>query len=89
MKSELSKVKNWMIANKLTLNASKSNIIVINSKLNSPTVEMSISCKTGRIKSVQISKCFGIFIDEKLNFEDHVKNLEFKVSRSVGILSIN
>jgi len=33
------------IANKLTLNASKSNIIIINFKINSPTVEMSISAK--------------------------------------------
>jgi len=48
---------------------------------------MSISCKTGRIKSVQRAKYLGILIDEKFNFKDHTKNLKIKVSRSVGILS--
>ena len=37
-KSEVHKVESWMLANKLTLNASKSNLIIINSKLHSPHV---------------------------------------------------
>jgi len=77
LRSELNKVENWMIATKLTLNALKSNIIIINSKQNSPTVKMSISCKTGRIKSVQSAKYLGVLIDEKLNFKDQLTKIQF------------
>jgi len=77
----------WLPTSSLYNCIKKSKIIIINSKLNSPTVEMSISCKTGRIESVQRAKYLGILIDEKLNLIDHIKNLEIKISRSVGILS--
>ena len=34
-----------------------------------------------------LNKYLGVFIDDKLNFQGHIKHLEKKVSRSVGILS--
>ena len=86
-KSEVNKVESWMLANNLTLNASKSNLIIINSKLNSSHVDLNISCKNGIIKSVQSSKYLGVIINNKLNFKEHIQKLEVIVLRSVGILS--
>ena len=82
IKSEVDKVENWMIANKLFLNASKSHFIIIN-----PPLDLNIICKTGVTKSTQSFKYLRVVIDNKLNFKKHIEKLELKVSRSVGILS--
>ena len=41
---ELSNVNEWILANKLTLNAKKSNLLIINPKLNSLPVNINITC---------------------------------------------
>ena len=84
---EINKVNDWITANKLTLNAKKSNLLVINPKLNSPPIEMNLICPAGYIQSVNKAKYLGIYLDYKLNFFDHIKMVEIKVARSVGILN--
>jgi len=73
---ELTKVTNWLIANKLTHNTSKSKTAIISPKLNSPTIEMDINCPHGIIKSIKSAKYLGVTLDEKLNFMSHIKTLE-------------
>ena len=84
---ELAKINGWIVANKLTLNADKSSAIIIKPKLHSPPVEMNLSCAAESIKVVSSAKKLNAIIDDKLNFQEHVKHLDKKVSRSVGILS--
>ena len=48
---------------------------------------MNLNCAAGSIKIVSSAKYLGVFIDDKLNFQEHIKHLETKVSRSVGIFS--
>ena len=83
---EISNVNEWILANKLTLNANKSNLLIINRKLNSPPVNINITCPAGSIKSVNNAKYLGIYLEYKLNFLDHIKIVETKVARSIGIL---
>ena len=83
---EINKVNDWITANKLTLNAKKSNLLVINPKLNSPATVMNLICSAGSINSVNKAKYLGIYLDYKLNFLDHIEMVEIKVARSVGIL---
>ena len=84
---ELAKINDWIVANKLALNAAKSSAIIIKLKLHSPPVEMYLSCAAGWFKVVSSAKYLDVFIDDKLNFQEHIKHLEKKVSRSVGIIS--
>ena len=50
---------------------------------------MNLSCTAGSIKVVSSAKYeyLGVVNDDKLNFQEHIKLLEKKVSHSVGILS--
>ena len=48
---------------------------------------MNLSCAAGSIKVVSSAKYHGVFIDDKLNFQEEIKHSKKKVSRSVGILS--
>ena len=85
--SEINRVSMWVQANKLTFNPAKSNLLIITPKLNSPSINIDIQCTDGLIKSVNKAKYLGTLLDAKLTFSDHIKALETKVSRSVGILS--
>ena len=64
----------------------QNNVLVINSKLNSPPSVMNLICPAGSIKSVSKAKYLIIYLDYKLNFLDHMKMFQIKVARSVGIL---
>ena len=77
MKSEVDRVKSWITANKLSINALKSHLIIIN--LNSLSLDLNIICKTTIIKSVQSCKYLGVVIDNKLNFKAHIEKLKVKV----------
>ena len=81
----MTSVYNWLNANKLTLNTSKLQIIIISPKLNSLTTQLNINCSAGSIKIATKVKYLGVIIDNKLNFKDH-NFVETKISRSVGIL---
>ena len=86
LNSELNKVSAWMLANKLTLNPAKSNVLIINPKLTSTTPKLEITCPNGLILSTTKPKYLGVIIDDKLNFSEHVKLIETKVARAVGIV---
>ena len=88
LNSELTKICEWMFANKLTLNASKSQALIISPKLRCSPVYLNLQCPAGTIKSVNNAKYLGITLDNnRLNFHEHIKITETKVARSVGILS--
>ena len=87
LNSELTKICKWMSANKLTLNASKSQALIISPKLKCSPVYLNLQCPAGTIKSVNNAKYLGITLDNRLNFHEHIKITETKVARSVGILS--
>ena len=83
---ELTEIHNWMEANKLTLNTSKSHALIIYPKLRFPSVNLNLQCPAGRrINAVKKPKYLGIILDNQLNFADHIKIIETKVARSVVI----
>ena len=84
---ELTEICNWMVANKLILNASKSHALIISPKRRSHSERVSLQCPAGRINTVKKAKYLGIISNNQINFVDHIKNTETKVACSVGILS--
>ena len=71
-----------MVDNKLTLNTSKSCASVITPKLRCASVSLDLLCPAGIVKTD-----LGITMDNQLNIGEHIKNIENKVARAVGILS--
>ena len=62
--SELAKVNSWIVDNKLTLNATKSNAIILQLKLQSPPADMNLNCAARSIKVVRSAKYLGVFIEK-------------------------
>ena len=84
---EMNKLLIWFRANELQINPEKSAIIVIPSKLNAQTANLSIFYDECPINCFETSKYLGVNLDNKLNFKSHICIIENKVARSVGILS--
>ena len=85
------KLKNlniWCCANKLTVNPSKSNVLVISPKLiHDFTEQLTVSYDSFQIYSVKSAEYLGLIIDNRINFYEHIKVLECKIACSVGILT--
>ena len=85
---ELKNLNIWYCANKLTVNPSKSNVLVISPKLNHDFAEqLTVSYDSSQIYSVKSAKYLGVIIDNRINFYEHIKAIECKIARSVGILT--
>ena len=75
-----------MDAKKLKINLNKSQAIVINHKLRFSKSDISLKFNSDRIRTAEKLRYVGVVIDEKLSFLSHIKMLETKVSRNIGIL---
>ena len=65
----------------------KSQILIISLNLKSLNVDSNIQNPAGEIKSAYKAKYLGNIFYNRLNFHEHIKILEAKIARSVGILN--
>ena len=82
---ELNNIKEWLNANKLTLNVDKTVFITFSP----PQRKYSKIClKIGkkRIKEVNETKYLGVILDKHLSWKSHLETLNRKLSRGIGIL---
>ena len=85
LNTELRKVSNWIMSNKLTLNTDKTHFMV-SSPLLTPSVQTSITINNSTLKEVSDSKFLGIIIDNKLKWKVHVDTVKTKVSLLTGVI---
>ena len=86
--TELKEVVKWLRLNKLSLNATKTELIFFRSckhPLNYDNI--SIKMNGYKLTPVDYIKYLGMYIDKFLNWNVHVKELTKKLSRANGILS--
>jgi len=85
MNSELCKLNCWISSNKLSLNVDKSHFIVFSKAKVTNVPPLSIAGK--EISRVDSIKFLGVYIDERLSWDRHVRHIRGKISRSIGVLS--
>ena len=92
--SELLKVSDWLNANKLTLNAKKSNYVIFRPyqrKLNYlVNIEMIDNC-TQTPTTLQCEdhvKYLGVLLDSNLSWKFHISNVALKISRTDGVVAV-
>lgn len=83
--SEMCKIKKWFNRNKLSLNLSKTKIILFGNSLRNAQVQIHVDGV--EIERVLEHKFLGVIIDDKLNWKSHINHIHNKISRSVSILS--
>ena len=87
LNKELSLVSEWLIANKLSLNVSKSNVLLFKPKngRNSEKIFLNINGKP--IQEKEYAKYLGILIDNKLTWEYQMQHIDSKIVKGNSILA--
>ena len=92
---ELSEISNWFKANKLSVNASKTNYMIMG------TPKMTLMNNTGgnenenfdiilddvKLARVNNTKFLGVIIDENLTWKNHIDGITKTISRNIGIMN--
>ena len=82
---EIAHFKSWSDSNRLTINVDKTvGMLISNPNVNLPT--NSIMLQDHAISNIQATKFLGIFVDNNLKYDTHIKFICNKISKSIGIL---
>ena len=79
---EMVGVDNWLNANRLSLNVSKTSYMIIPNQKNA----IDIIIRDSILTKVSTIKFLGVTLDENLTFNDDAKNITTKISKSVGVM---
>ena len=82
--SVLQRVSVWLLANKLSLNVSKSNFLLISSRKTDRNIKLKINNRD--LKQENYTKYLGVIIDNKLTWKLHKKQINLKLSKGIGVL---
>ena len=86
LNSELSKISNWTVANRLTINTSKTEMLFFSHRRNVVTNDEHIVLNDECINFVNHARFLGVIIDNKINFKNHINFVTTKLSKHAGIL---
>ena len=88
LNKDLANVSDWMKANKLTLNTSKTEYMIIGSHKRLQQIQYgpSIILDDNQIKRVQVAKSLGLMIDETLTWDEQVSLITKKVNKGLNVL---
>ena len=83
---ELDSLKNWINANKLTVNTDKTELLFVSNRLAPNQNNISIEFQGASITPVNDCRYLGVQIDDKLSFRNHIQCILGKISKYTGIL---
>ena len=76
----------WLRSNKISLNASKTEIIIFKTKLKTVTKHLNFRVSGQKINTT-IVKYLGVHLSDSLTWEIHFEHLQTKLNRAIGLLS--
>ena len=77
----------WLRANKILLNADKTELFLFRSKNRKITKNMNFRISGQKIKMLSKTKYLGLFLDENLSFKYHLDTIKLKLNRANCLLS--
>jgi len=80
---ELESLNDWFRSNKLSLNVGKTHYVVF--KYNKSLIPPNLCIQIGDeiLKENDTAKCLGLYIDNKLNWQEHIAHLKNKLNSSL------
>ena len=85
--SDLRNLTNWLNANKISLNVSKTELILFKPKMKKLDFDLKLRLNGKRIYPTKSVKYLGIKIDEKnLTWIDHINGITIKLNRASAML---
>ena len=84
---DLKNIVEWLRANKISLNAGKTELVIFRSKNKRITKKLNFRISGQKIKICNKTKYLGIILDENLTFKPHLDKLKLKLNRGNCLLS--
>ena len=81
MNADLTKITEWLMANNLTLNKSKTEFMLIGSRQRLSTFNRlpSFTIDSNSIKQVEFKKSLGVHIDQNLTWNVHIEHISIEI----------
>ena len=84
---ELLNIIDWMKANKLSVNVSKTQYMIFASpRKRAGLARRELSIAGSNLECVRVAKFLGVMLDENLTWHEQIGYISKKVARSVGVL---
>ena len=87
MNRDLKLVVEWIRANKLSLNTSKTELVIFKSRNKTITKNLNFRISGQKIQPTSQVKYLGVTLQDDLHWATHLGNLRKKLSHSIGLLS--
>ena len=87
LNTELDALSEWCADNQLTINPTKSQVLIILPNLKANFENFSVNINNVSVSANEYAKYLGVLIDSKLNYNFQIKAVELKLSRAVGIIT--
>ena len=87
--NELQKIFQWFISNKLSINMTKTKYSFFykpSKRDDIPLAQAKLYIDNNQIQRSESIKFLGVFLDENLTWKDHIKYIENKISKYIGII---
>ena len=85
MNIELCNLSNWFLSNKLSLNLKKTHYILFGGR--HVKEEVNIFINKIKIEQVTVTKFLGVYVDQKLNWKNHIDHISKKISSNLGVIN--
>ena len=85
---EQNNLHSWLLANRLSLNVSKTKNMIVGSgqRMSRTETEPRVFINNQAINRVGSTKTLGVFIDENISWKTRIEQLSKKVSKRIGVL---
>jgi len=81
---ELDKLNVWFMVNKLSLNIKKTNFMIFSKKR--VKNDLRIAIDNHNLEKVEVIQFLGVYIDSKLNWNEHIAHIKRKIAISLSVL---
>ena len=87
MNHDLTQLNDWFRANKLSLNVSKTNYVIFKKKSAPPMPDNILYIGNDKLENVRYTKFLGLFIDEKLEWDQHISHVKNKIRSGTYVMN--
>ena len=87
LNQELSKVSDWLIANKLSLNVDKSNVLVFRNKNSNDEQILNLFINGEKLSEQIFAKYLGLLFDNKLTWQYQIDHISSKLTKGNAMLA--
>ena len=87
---ELQEVNNWFKANKSSINASKTNFMILGTPHMTSTKareDLNVILDNTALERVKFTKFLGVLINECLTWENHINCISKTISRNISVMN--